>query len=143
MARRLLGMAVVLLALGCSDSSVHTSTDETAKIFNKDERYYAQPKKWETFAYPVEKIEIRRAEKAPRNGLEEMVDNQTGEKVYVSPMAAIGKGDIAEATIKIPDISPWPVSLILKFTESGQKKMTEISTNYQGRPLGIFVDGKL
>jgi preprotein translocase subunit SecD len=89
---------------------------------------------------PGIKVEFRRAEDKPAEGLTEATVGNTKEKVYLHKTADATNEDIADARV---DTLNDPVAVIVVFTKEGAKKMAKLSEGHQGKPLAILVDGKV
>ena len=87
------------------------------------------------------KVEIRRAENKPAEGLVEAVVQGTDRKVYLRKQTDLTNEDIASArAIDSKDTGP---AVEITFTKDGQKKATKVSEAHQDKPLAILVDGKV
>jgi preprotein translocase subunit SecD len=87
------------------------------------------------------KVEIRRAEIEPADGLSEATVAGTNDKVYLHKSAEITNEDIAEVRAAV-DGKQKPVVEIV-FTKEGAKKMAKLSEQHQKKHLAIMVDGKV
>jgi len=90
---------------------------------------------------PRVKVEIRRAESEPADGLSEATVAGTNDKVYLHKSAELTNEDIAEARAAV-DGQQKPVVEIV-FTKEGAKKMAKLSEQHQNKHLAILVDGKV
>lgn len=86
------------------------------------------------------RVELRRAETAPADGLVEAVVVGSGEKVYLHKAAALTGADIASAKATGGATDP---AVDLTFTEAGAKKMAKLSAEHADKPLALVVDGKV
>ena len=112
----------VLLLFACLAAVAHTSADKPIEK-------------------PRLKIEFRRAESKPAEGLTEAMVAGTKDKVYLHKLADAGNDDIAEARAKEDGQGKPAVEII--FTREGAKKMAKLSEQHKDRPLAILVDGKV
>ena len=87
------------------------------------------------------RIEFRRAEAEPAEGLTEAVIPGTTDKIYLYKLADVTNADIAKAR-SILDDQQKPAAEIT-FTAAGAKKMAKISELQIGKPLAIIIDGKV
>jgi preprotein translocase subunit SecD len=90
---------------------------------------------------PRVKVEIRRAERKPAEGLTEAVVTGTTDKVYLHKTVEAANEDIEAARV-ITDDQDRP-ALEIVFTKEGGKKMARVSGEHKDRPLAILVDGKV
>jgi preprotein translocase subunit SecD len=90
---------------------------------------------------PEVKVELRRAESKPADGLTEAKIAGTDQKVYLHKEAEITNEDIAEAKV-ITDERKDP-AIEITFTKEGQKKMAKMTKDHKDKPLAILVDGKV
>jgi preprotein translocase subunit SecD len=88
-------------------------------------------------------IEFRRAETEPAEGLTEVMEPRTKQKLYLHPKAEITNTDIADAAIDHELEDRAGPGLRLTFTKEGQKKLAKLTTEHQGKHVAILVDGKL
>jgi preprotein translocase subunit SecD len=95
-----------------------------------------------TFAQdaPKTRVELRRAETAPADGLVEAVVAGTTQKVYLHKAAALTGADIASAKATGGATDP---AVDLTFTEAGAKKMAKLSEEHADKPVALVVDGKV
>ena len=85
------------------------------------------------------KVEIRRAENEPADGLTEAAVAGTNQKVYLHKKADVTNEDIADAKmILIEDKYP---AIEITFTKAGKKKMAVFSKEHMGKPMAFLVDG--
>ncbi len=89
---------------------------------------------------PKARVELRRAETAPAEGLVESVVAGSGEKVYLHKTAALTGADIASA--KVAGGAADPV-VELTFTAAGANKAAKLSDDHPDRPVALVVDGKV
>ncbi len=87
------------------------------------------------------RVEFRRAEKNPADGLVEATVAIGPRKIYLHKEPDATNRDIAKARA-IVDRSSRPAVLVL-FTPDGAKKMERLSKEHQDRPLAILVDGQV
>ena len=87
------------------------------------------------------KVEFRRAEREPAEGLTAAAVLMPPRRVYLHEAADATDEDIAEARAVL-DRRSHPAVLI-RFTEDGAKKMTQLSKHHKDRPLAIIVDGRV
>jgi preprotein translocase subunit SecD len=73
--------------------------------------------------------------------LEEHLLVRTGEKVYVRKVPDITISEIGESFVELLDADRGLLGL--KFTAAGQQKIDLISKEHSGRPIAVFLDGKL
>jgi len=90
---------------------------------------------------PPVKLEIRRAEKEPAEGLIEATALGMSDKIYMHPTAALTEADITRASV-VYDENRSPAMGIV-FTPEGAKKMEEVTEAQFDKPLAILIDGKL
>jgi preprotein translocase subunit SecD len=86
------------------------------------------------------KVEFRRAETKPADGLTEAPVSGTQDKVYIYKIADATNDDIADARSAEDEAKP-AVEII--FTKEGAKKMAKLSEQHKDKPLAILVDGKV
>jgi len=86
------------------------------------------------------RVELRRAETAPADGLVEAVVVGTTQKVYLHKAAALTGADIASAKVTAEATG---TAVDLTFTEAGAKKMAKLSEDHADKPLALVVDGKV
>lgn len=90
---------------------------------------------------PRVKVEFRRAETKPAEGLTEATIAGTKDKVYLPKMADATNDDIAEARSAEDGRAKPAVEII--FTKEGAKKMARLSEHHKDKPLAILVDEKV
>jgi preprotein translocase subunit SecD len=90
---------------------------------------------------PAAKLEIRRAENEPAEGLTEATVPGSKEKVYLHKAAELTNADIAAARAT-EDTSGKP-AVEVTLTKEGAQKMRELSEKQKNKPLAILVNGKL
>jgi hypothetical protein len=105
-----------------------------------------QPKTWrlnvpKSTPQPGVKVDFRRAENQPGEGLIETRVNGTTQKVYLQASADVTNADIAEPRAAL-DSQQKPV-VENTFTAEGAKKMAKLTAEHQNKPLAILVDGKV
>lgn len=86
------------------------------------------------------KVEFRRAEREPAEGLAEATVAGTDQKIYLHQQADLTDADIAEA--RVVDEQNRPAVEIV-FTKDGQAKAAKVSGEHLDKPLAIVVDGKV
>jgi preprotein translocase subunit SecD len=86
------------------------------------------------------KVEFRRAESKPAEGLTEATVGNTKDKIYLHKTADATNEDLADARV---DTLNEPVAVIVVFTKEGAKKMAKLSEEHKGKRLAIVVDGKV
>ncbi|HYH64878.1 MAG TPA: hypothetical protein VD866_09315 [Urbifossiella sp.] len=89
---------------------------------------------------PNTRVELRRAETAPADGLVEAAVAGTGQKVYLHKAAALTGADIASAKAAGGAADP---AVELTFTEAGAKKAAKLSADHPDKPVALVVDGKV
>jgi len=90
---------------------------------------------------PPFKVEFRRAERKPAEGLTEAIVAGTADKVYLHKSADATNADIIEARAAEDGQQRPAVEII--FTKEGAKKMAKLSEQHKDKPLAILVDGKV
>jgi preprotein translocase subunit SecD len=86
---------------------------------------------------PRAKVEFRRAESKPTDGLTAAKIVGTDQKIYLHPKAELTEKDVAGAALNVgPTIE-------ITLTEAGAKKMEKLSGGHIDKPLAILVDGKV
>ena len=90
---------------------------------------------------PRVKVEFRRAEKEPAEGLTEATVVGTNDKVYLHKSADATSEDIADAR-PTEDTRKEP-AVEVTLTKEGAKKMAKLSEEHKDKPLAIVVDGKV
>lgn len=90
---------------------------------------------------PGVKVEFRRAENQPGEGLVEAAVPGTPQKIYLHASADVTNADIAEARAALD--SQQKPAVEITFTEEGAKKMAQLTAEHRNRPLAILVDGKV
>jgi preprotein translocase subunit SecD len=83
------------------------------------------------------KVEFRRAETRPADGLKAATVAGTERKVYLHATAELTEKDVAAAAV-----GPGP-SIDVTLTEAGAKKLEKLSGDHLDKPLAILVDGKV
>ena len=86
------------------------------------------------------KLEIRRAETAPAEGLTEAKVVGSGDKVYLHKEVEISNADIATATAGEERGKP---AVLFTLTPEGSKKMQRLTETHKDKPLAILLDGKV
>jgi preprotein translocase subunit SecD len=116
---------------------------EVEKLLNDAQRDRLKELRQEGKARDAVRIEFRRAETEPGEGVTEATAPGTKKKVYLHKESEITNEDIADATIDLVSEDLGEPGLELTFTKEGQKKLAKLTTEHQGKPLAILVDGKL
>ncbi len=88
------------------------------------------------------KIEFRRVETQPAEGLIEADGPKNSEKIYLHKKVELDNKDISSA---LPDFDPKTQDFLvhLTFTDEGAKKMAALSRQSFKKRLAILVDGKV
>ena len=87
------------------------------------------------------KVEFRRAESKPADGLTEATVVGSDKKVYLHKDVEITNKDIDEAK---PGLSiDGEPEVVVRFTKQGAEKMAKMSEAHRGKLLAILVDGKV
>ena len=94
-----------------------------------------------SLAQAAVKVEVRRAESKPAEGLTEAKVEGTDQKVYLHKEVELSNEDIAGAKA-VTDPSKANV-VDVELTKEGQKKLARLTKDHQGKPLAILVDGKV
>jgi preprotein translocase subunit SecD len=89
---------------------------------------------------PKTRVELRRAETAPAEGLVEAVVAGSTKKVYLHKAAALTGADIASAKAAGGATDP---TVELTFTDAGAKKAAKLSEEHADKPVALVVDGKV
>ncbi len=87
---------------------------------------------------PKTRVEFRRAETSPAEGLTEAVVAGTKEKVYLHKTADLTGADIASARLTG---EAGARAVDLTFTDAGGKKMAKLSEEHFDKPMALMVDG--
>lgn len=87
------------------------------------------------------RVEFKRAETRPADGLTEATIQGTNQKIYLPKPADATQADIARATVEF-DPNMKPVIEIV-FTDAGAKKMKALTAKHRDKPLAIVVNGKV
>lgn len=90
---------------------------------------------------PSAKVEFRRAETKPADGLTEATVAGSGDKVYLHKTVEVTTEDIAEAR-PVMDGGGNPAVEVV-FTAEGGKKMLKLTEQHRDKPLAILVNGKV
>ena len=94
-----------------------------------------------SLAQAAVKFEVRRAESKPAEGLTEAKVEGTDEKVYLHKEVELTNEDIASARAAT---DPSKANVVeVELTKEGQKKLSRLTKEHQGKPLAILVDGKV
>ncbi len=86
------------------------------------------------------RLEFRRAETEPAEGLEETTDPSSGKKIYLHKTAEVTAEDIATASIEKQECEAY---LKLVFTEKGKAKVEKLTKEHRDKPMAVLLDGKL
>ena len=90
---------------------------------------------------PRVRLEFRRAETKPAEGLTEATEMGPGVKVYLRKMADITNEDVAEA--RVAEAALGRPALEFIFTKEGARKMARLTEQHQDKPVALVVDGKV
>jgi preprotein translocase subunit SecD len=90
---------------------------------------------------PRVKLEFRRAEREPAEGLTEKTVEGTKKKVYLHKTADATNEDVAEARVAKDDRERPTIEIT--FTEQGARKMAKLSKEHTGKLLAIVIDGRV
>jgi preprotein translocase subunit SecD len=90
---------------------------------------------------PKIKVEFRRAETKPANGLTAAMVEGSKEKIYLHNKAELTAEDIAEAKASLDNAQKLAIDIT--FTKAGGMKMAKLSEDHLGKPLAVIVDGKV
>jgi preprotein translocase subunit SecD len=90
---------------------------------------------------PEAKIEFRRAESAPADGLIEARVAGSDQKVYLHKTADATDKDVAD--IRVTADQRGEPAIEITFTREGAKKMARLSERHNGRPVAVLVDGEV
>jgi hypothetical protein len=96
-------------------------------------------------AFRKERIDIRRGFAAPMPGLQKMQKKDLEEFLFVAGDSEITGRDIADSTIEIAEVFPGHqrVSLTIKFTDEGTRKIEKLTREHQTQALAVLIDGEL
>jgi preprotein translocase subunit SecD len=86
------------------------------------------------------KVEFRRAEAEPAEGLTEAKVAGTDQKVYLHKAADLTGADVASAVVGGDDDK---ATVQVTLTGEGTKKAAKLSKDHANKPLAIVVDGKV
>jgi len=86
------------------------------------------------------KVEFRKAETKPADGLTEAKAQGREEKIYLHKKAELTNEDIAEAR---PAEAAGAPALEIIFTKEGSKKIAALTEGHLEKPLAILADGKV
>ena len=86
------------------------------------------------------RLEFRRAETKPAEGLEEVTVPKSGEKIYLHKRAEITAADVASASIEKDGDRAF---LKLVFTKEGNTKLEKLTKEHRDKPLAVLLDGKV
>jgi preprotein translocase subunit SecD len=87
------------------------------------------------------KVEFRRAETKPAEGLTEVMVAGTTKKLYLHKEAIATNKDMAQARVTSDDQRRPAIEVV--FTKDGAKKMAKVFEQHKNKPLAIVVDGKV
>jgi len=88
------------------------------------------------------KVEFRRAEKDPADGLIEAIDPSDSTKIFLHKKVELDNKDAASARYEFePALRQHAV--VITFTEDGAKKMAKLTKQIAGKQLAILLDGKV
>lgn len=90
---------------------------------------------------PRPRLELRRAEAKPAEGLTEATVAGTKVKVYLHKEADLTGEDVDKARASVDDQGRPAIEVI--FTKEGARKMARLSERHAGKPLAILIDGKV
>ena len=85
------------------------------------------------------KVEFRRAETTPADGLIEAIVPGTNQKVYLRKDVEATNDDFAKVRAAVDDRGAPAIEI--NFTKVGAKKMAKLSEKHIGKRLAILVDG--
>ena len=85
------------------------------------------------------KLELRRAETKPAEGLVEATVSGTNTKIYLYKAVELSNSDI-ESARAVGEDSP---GVEVTFSALGRGKAAKLSKEHRGKPLAILVDGKV
>jgi preprotein translocase subunit SecD len=94
-----------------------------------------------SLAQAAVKVEVRRAESKPAEGLTEAKVAGTEEKIYLHKEVELSNDDIASAKAATDQSKAYVVDVEL--TKEGRQKLARVTKEHQGKPLAILVDGKV
>lgn len=89
---------------------------------------------------PSVRLEFRRAETKPAEGLEEATVPKSGEKIYLHKGAEVSAEDVATASFEKGKSETY---LKLTFTKKGSAKVEKLTKEHRDKPLAILLDGKV
>jgi preprotein translocase subunit SecD len=87
------------------------------------------------------KLELRRAETKPAEGLTEAKVAGSDEKVYLHKEAELTEKDVSKAQAIEDKKAGFAIEIVL--TKEGQKKLAKLTEEHVNKPLAILVDGKV
>lgn len=93
---------------------------------------------------PKVKVEFRRVEQNPGEGLTEAIDPSTSEKIYLHKKVELDNSDIASARYefyRFQEIDNHNADI--SFTKEGAKKIEALTKQLQRKKLAILLDGKV
>jgi preprotein translocase subunit SecD len=86
------------------------------------------------------KLELRRAETKPAEGLTEAKVVGSDQKVYLRKEAEVTEKDVTQAQA-VEHKGTFVIEIVL--TKEGQKKLAKLTEEHVDKPLAILVDGKV
>lgn len=87
------------------------------------------------------RMELRRAETEPAEGLVEATVLGTDRKVYLHKTAELTAKDIQN--VRAGGDAQGKPTIEITFTAAGAKKMARLSRQHQGKPLAVMLGGKV
>src|SRR5262245_25145411 len=90
---------------------------------------------------PKVRVEFRRAETRPAEGLIEAVVGGGKEKVYLYKDVSLTNKDISQARVDEDVLGRPAIQFFL--TKDGAEKMAKLSEIHQDKPVAFLVDGKV
>ncbi len=87
------------------------------------------------------KLEFRRAETKPAEGLTEAMVLGQKDKIYLHKAAELTEADVAEVRVGMDRFSDPCIDIT--FTKKGAEKMAKLSESHIDKPLAILVEGKV
>ncbi len=88
------------------------------------------------------RFEVKLAEDKPSPGLREVKASGSEKPVYVHEQVVVTNSEIASARL-LADDTPGQYSVGVEFTASGAEKMRRATATHIGKPLAVFIDGKV
>jgi len=90
---------------------------------------------------PAVKVEFRPAWNTPEPGLTPMKTTDTGQEIHIGEEVLMTNTHIASASARPDEYGQYTIEIVL--TQEGRAKFAEITAESVGRPLAIFLDGRL